>query len=314
MLLALPFPARAQQVGRVYRVGYIGTGRGKSVFGDAFEQGMRERGYELGKNLIIEYRFAEGQFDRLPALAAELVRLKVDVIVTSINPTTVAAIRATSTIPVVMAFGNDPIGAGLISSLAHPGGNLTGLSMDTGDELLGKRLELLKETAGRLARVAVLYNGANTVHQLSLKNMELPARHLKITLIPVEYRESHDFEGAFKSMTAKRAGGLFLFSDGVSFDQRILIANLAVKNRFPSSYPAQEYVEAGGLESYGPNLVNNMRRAVVYVDKILKGANPGDLPVEQPMKFEFVISLKTAKQIGLTIPQWTLMKADKVIQ
>jgi putative ABC transport system substrate-binding protein len=313
MLLALPFPVQAQQPKKVYRIGYLGTGT-RSSFADVFEQGMRDHGYQLGKNLLIEYRFAEGKFDRLPDLAANLVRLNVDVIVTGVNPAIVAAKQATSTIPIVMTFGNDPIGSGLVASLANPGGNLTGLSIDTGDEFLGKRLELMKETSGKLSRVAVLFNSANSGHQLYLKNLDLPARHLRLTLIPVGYRETGDFENAFKTMTTKHAGGMFLFSDGVSFAQRTLIASLAVKRRLPSAYPAREYVEAGGLASYGPDLNNNMRRAAIYVDKILKGTKPADLPVEQPMRFEFVINLKTAKEIGLTIPQWTLMKADKVIR
>ncbi|HXK30569.1 MAG TPA: ABC transporter substrate-binding protein [Candidatus Binatia bacterium] len=305
--------AAAQQPTKVYRIGYLGTGT-RSPFVDVFEQGMRDHGYQLGKNLLIEYRFAEGKFDRLPDLAADLVRLNVDVIVTGVNPAIVAAKQATSTIPIVMTFGNDPIGSGLVASLANPGGNLTGLSVDTGDEFLGKRLELMKEMSGKLSRVAVLFNSANSGHQLYLKNLEHPARGLKLTLIPVGYRETGDFENAFKTMTTKQAGGVFLFSDGVSFAQRTLIASLAVKRRLPSGYPAREYVEAGGLASYGPDLNNNMRRAATYVDKILKGTKPADLPVEQPMKFELIISLKTAKQIGLTVPPNLLVRANKVIR
>ena len=275
---------------------------------------MRDHGYESGKNLVIEYRFAEGKFDRLSGLAAELASLNVDVIVTSINPAIVAAVQATSTIPVVMTFGNDPVGAGLVTSLARPGGNLTGLSMDTGDEFLGKRLELMKEMAGKLSRLAVLYNIANTGHQLYLKTLEKPARALKLTLVPVGYREPSDFENAFDAMTTKQADGMFLFSDGISFAQRPLIANLAVKHRLPSGFPGKEYVDAGGLSSYGPDLVYISRRAAIYVDKILKGAKPADLPIEQPTKFEFIINLKAANQIGLTIPPSVLAKADKVIR
>ena len=313
IFLATVWPAGAQQPGKVYRIGYLGTS-GRGPFSDAFEQGLRDHGYELGKNIVIEYRYAEGKFDRLPGLAAELVRLNVDVIVTGINPTIVAAMQATSTIPIVTTFSNDPIGAGLIASLAHPGGNLTGLSLDTGDEFLGKRLELMKEATGKLSRLAVLYNGANVGHQLYLKNLEAPARALKLTLIPVAYRESGDFESAFHTLASKQAGGVFLFSDGVSFGQRPVIASLAVKQRLPSGFPAKEYVEAGGLLSYGPDLVHLSRRGAVYVDKILKGAKPADLPVEQPTKFELVINLKTAKQIGLTIPPNVLARADRVIR
>jgi putative ABC transport system substrate-binding protein len=222
--------------------------------------------------------------------------------------------QATSTIPIVTTFSNDPIGAGLIASLAHPGGNLTGLSMDTGDEFLGKRLELMKEATGKLSRLAVLYNGANVGHQLYLRNLEAPARALKLTLIPVAYLDSGDFESAFHTLASKQAGGVFLFSDGVSFGQRPLIASLAVKQRLPSGFPAREYVEAGGLLSYGPDLVHLSRRGAVYVDKILKGAKPADIPVEQPTKFEMVINLQAAKQIGLTVPPNVLARADRVIR
>jgi putative ABC transport system substrate-binding protein len=313
MLLGLCWLAEAQQPGKVYRIGYLGSAA-RGPFVEAFEQGLRDHGYELGKNVIIEYRSAGGKLDRLPGLAAELVRLNVEVIVTGINPTIVAAMQATSTIPIVMHFANDPVGAKLVASLAHPGGNLTGLSIDTGDEFLGKRLELMKEASGKLSRLAVLYNSTNVGHQVYLKNLETPAHGLKLTLIPVGYREPSDFENAFHTMTSKQAGGVFLFSDGVSFGQRPLIANLAVKHRLPSGFPAKEYVEAGGLLSYGPDLVHISRRAAVYVDKILKGAKPADLPVEQPTKFEFVVNLKAAKQIGITIPPNVLARADRVIR
>ena len=312
MLVALCAIAEAQQAGKVCRIGYLGTS-GRGPFSEAFALGLRDHGYEIGKNLLIEYRFAEGKFDRLPSLAAELVRLNVDVIVTGINPTIVAAMQATSTIPIVMTFGNDPLGAGLVASLARPSGNLTGLTIDTGDEFLGKRLELMKEASGKSSRLAVLYNNTNVGHQLYLKNLEAPARALQLTLIPVGYRDVGDFENAFHTMTAQ-AGGVFLFSDGVSFGQRPLIASLAVKHRLPSGFPAKEYVEVGGLLSYGPDLVHLSRRGATYVDKILKGAKASELPVEQPTKFELVINLKTAKQIGLTIPPNVLARADKVIK
>jgi putative ABC transport system substrate-binding protein len=308
-------PALAQPA-KIYRVGVLWMTRREQVQSriDAFEQGIRDHGYVIGKNLLIEYRYADGKFDRLADLAAELVRLNVDVLVTGVNPGIVALKQATSTIPIVMTSGNDPVGTGLVASLAHPGGNITGLSIDTGEENFGKRLEILKEVSVKLSRVAVLFNSNNAAHQLYLKNLDLPARHLKLTLIPVGYRQADDFENAFKTMMAKRAGAMFLFSDGVSADQRSLIASLAIKNRLPSSFPERVYVEAGGLTSYGPDLDNNTRRAATYVDKILKGAKAADLPVEQPMKFDFIINLKTAKLIGLTIPQWTLMKADRVIR
>jgi putative tryptophan/tyrosine transport system substrate-binding protein len=213
-----------------------------------------------------------------------------------------------------MTFSNDPLGAGLVNNLAHPGGNLTGLTIDTGDEFLGKRLELMKETSGNLSRVAVLYNSTNVAHQLYLKNLEAPARVLKFTLVPVGYRDPGDFENAFHTITSAQAGAVFLFSDGASFGQRVLIANLAVKRRLLSGFPAKEYVEAGGLLSYGPDLVHISRRGAAYVDKILKGAKPADLPIEQPTKFELAINLNTAKQIGLTIPPNVLARADRVIK
>lgn len=316
LLVALSFPVAAQQTGRVYRVGFLWPTRQEQAQSrvDMFKQGMREHGYEVGKNLVIEARFADGKSDRLAGLAAELVQLKVDVIVTGVNPGVVAAKQATSTIPIVMTTGNDPIGTGLVASLARPGGNVTGLSMDTGEENFGKRLELLKESLSKLARAAVLFNSANAAHQLYLKNLQEPARYLKLTLLPVGYRERGDFENAFKSMIPQRAEAMFLFSDGVSADQRTLIASLAIKHRLPSSYPVRSYVEAGGLQSYGPDFDNNIKRAAVYVDKIFRGANPAELPIEQPMKFEFVINLKTAKQIGVTIPPEVLARASKIIR
>ena len=312
-LLAVASFTEAQQASKVHRIGYLGSSA-RGAFSDAFEQGLRDLGYEIGKSLVIEYRSADGKFDRLPALAAELVRLNVDVIVAGINPTIDAAMQATSTIPIVMTFGNDPVGAKLVASLARSGGNLTGLTIDTGDEFLGKRLELMKEAMPKLSRLAVLYNSANVGHQLYLKNLDAPARALKLTLLPVGYRDPGDFENAFNSMTSKQAGGVFLFSDGVSFGQRPLIGKLAVKHRLPSGFPAKEYVEAGGLLSYGPDLVHISRRGAVYVDKILKGAKPADLPVEQPTKFEFIVNLKTAMEIGLKIPPNMLVRADRVIR
>ncbi len=306
----------AQQTGIVYRLGYLWFSRpeqGQARL-DAFVEGLRSHGYVIGKNLTIEFRWADGKTERLAELAADLVRLNVDVIVTGVNPGVVAAKKATSTIPIVMAIGNDPIGSGLVASLARPGGNVTGLSMDTGEENFGKRLELMKESSGKLSRLAVLFNSANPAHQRYVTSLELPARSLSLTLIPVGYREAGDFVNAFKTIMVQRAGGMFLFSDGVSADQRVLIANLAIRNHLPSSYPERTYVEAGGLLSYGPDLNNNMLRAATYVDKILKGAKPAELPIEQPTKFEFILNLKTAKQIGLTIPPNVLARADRVIR
>ena len=315
IFLALaPFqPCYAQPSSKVYRIGYLGTSV-RGAFAEAFEQGLRDHGYQIGKNLVIEYRFAGGKIDRLPALAAELVRLNVDVMVTGINPTIIAAMRATTTIPIVTTFSNDPVGGKLIASLARPGGNLTGLSVDTGDEFLGKRLELLKGAANKISRLAVLYNSDNVGHRLYLKNMVGPANALGFSLLPTGYRDQGAFDSAFDTMVANQAEGVFLFSDGVSFRKRPLIASLAVKHRLPAGYPAKEYVEAGGLMSYGPDLLHISRRGAAYVDKILKGARPADLPVEQPTKFELVVNLKAARQIGITIPPSVLAGADQVIR
>jgi len=315
-VLATVALVEAQQPANVYRIGYLWQSRREQGQGrlEAFEQGLRSHGYVVGKNLFIEYRWADGKFDRLADLAADLVRLNVDLIVTGVNPGVVAAKQATSTISIVMTAGNDPVGTGLVASLARPGGNVTGLSLDTGEENFGKRLELMKESSGKLSPLAVLFNSANAAHQRYLKSLESPARSLSVKLIPVGYQEAGDFEKAFEAMKAQRAGGMYLFSDGVSADQRTLIASLAIKNRLPSSYPDRAYVEAGGLLSYGPDLNNNMLRAAAYVDKILKGAKPAELPIEQPTKFEFVINLKTAKQIGVTISPNVLARADRVIR
>jgi putative ABC transport system substrate-binding protein len=316
-LLLLPCSSvYAQQTTKVYRVGYLwptrkeqGQSRRK-----VFEEAMRRQGYVVGKNLWIEERWADGSSDRLVELAADLARAKVDVIVTGVNPAVVAARKATSTIPIVMISGNDPVGSGLVESLARPGGNVTGLSMDTGEENFGKRLELLKDTVAKLSRVAVLFNNTNAAHQLYMKNLEPAGRPMGLTLILVAYREVGDFENCYKTITAQHAGAMYLFSDGVSADRRELITGLAIKNHLASSYPERSYVEAGGLQSYGPNFNVNVQRAAVYIDKIFKGARPGELPIEQPNKFELVINLKTAKQIGLAIPPNVLARADRVIK
>ena len=231
-ILAVVQIGEAQQPARIYRIGYLWPTRpeqGQSRF-HVFKLGMGDLGYAVGKNLVIESRWADGKSDRLADLAADLVRLNVDVIVTGVNAGVVAAKQATSTIPIVMTSGNDPIGSGLVAKSARPGGNVTGLTIDTGEKNFGKRLELTKELSGNLSRVAVLFNGTNAAHQLYLKNLDQPARSLKLTLVPLEYREAGDFEKAFKAMTAKHVGGMFLFSDGVSADQRTVIASLAMKN------------------------------------------------------------------------------------
>jgi putative ABC transport system substrate-binding protein len=322
LLLALSFPAQAQQAKKVPRIGYLSPGSPPSNSSaplpptvEAFRQGLRELGYIEGKNIIIEYRYAERKFERFPELAAELVRLKVDVIRPGGGPASLkAAVNATKTIPIVMVTtSGDPVETRLINSLARPGGNITGLTQTS--ELLGKRLDLLKETIPGLSRVAILWD-ANVGPYVLRKDWEDAARSLKLQLLPFEVRGPNDFNAALEAFRKDRAGGLHvhgtpLFSAG---NQGKWIAELATKDRLPTISQWREFAEAGGLMTYGPNLLDMNRRAAYYVDKILQGAKPADLPVEQPMKFEFVINLKTAKQIGLTIPPNVLARADKVIK
>jgi ABC-type uncharacterized transport system substrate-binding protein len=316
VLFVFSVPAEGQQAKKIYRIGYLQTSTREQQlhFVKAFEDSLRNLGYTVGKDLLIEYRFANGKMERLPQLAADLVGLNVDVIVTGTNPNTLAAKTATSAIPIVMAFGNDPVGTGFVASLARPRGNITGLSVDAGEEIQGKRLELLKESVPNIFRVAVLLNRANTAHNYYLKTMESSARALNVTLVPVEYTATGDFDSAFRTMVNQHANGVNILGDGITFNEREKIARLQRQYRVPSVSSVKEFVEAGGLMSYGVDLTDNMRRAATYVDKILKGRKPAELPVEQPTKFEFVINLKAAKQIGLTIPPKVLARADRVIK
>jgi len=319
LLAALVFMVsivEAQQAQKIPRIGFL-LAPSRSATAeplDAFRQGLRELGYVNGQNIVIEYRYAEGQFDQLPTLAAELVRLKVDLIVAAGG---IQAIRpaknATSTIPIVMTGTTDPVASGLVASLARPAGNITGVTLG-GPELYGKRLELLKEIVPRVSRVAVFLNPTSPAEPLWLKDMHASAQALGLKIQSFEVRRSNDLEGAFQAATKWRARGLTVAGDPVFSANRKQILDFAANNRLPGIYPWREYVEDGGLMSYSTKLSDLYRRAAVYVDKILKGAKPGDLPVEQPTKFELVINLKSAKQIGLTIPQWTLMKADRVIK
>jgi putative ABC transport system substrate-binding protein len=271
-------------------------------------------GYVEAKNIIIEYRFAEGKFDRLPDLAAELVRLNVEVIVAAGVPPTRAAKQITTTIPIVMAGGGDPVSTGLVASFARPGGNITGSSDLTVDSIT-KRLELLKEVVPKASRVAVLFNLANPTNPLQLKETQAAAPTLGVTIVPVEIKGAEDFDQAFATMKKKRADALVVFSDPMFGFYQKQIADLAVKSRLPAIYGSRYYVEAGGLMSYGTtNPDDHFRRAAIYVDKIFKGATPAELPIERPMKLDLVINLKAAKQIGLTIPQSVLYRADKVIK
>jgi putative ABC transport system substrate-binding protein len=315
-LLAAPFTANAQPAGKVYRVGYLTAGSiaANPRVLEAFRQGLRELGWVEGQNVVIEYRSAEGRFDRLPDLAAELVRLKVDVIVGAATPAVVAAKKATASIPIVGVSLTEPVGIGLIASLARPGGNVTGVSYSVGTDIFGKDLELLTEAVPKVRRIAVLSNPDGPVYTHTTSNIKEAARSLGLQLQLVEARGPGDFDGAFATMARERVGALLVVTDPVFIPHRARLVGLAAKNRLPSIFTQRADVEAGGLMSYGPNFADMYRRAATYVDKILKGAKPADLPVEQPTKFELVINLKTAKALGLTIPPSLLQRADEVIQ
>jgi putative ABC transport system substrate-binding protein len=281
---------------------------------EAFRQGLRDLGYVEGQNLVMEYRYMEGRAEQLPDLAAELVRLKVDVIVAGGTAAIRAAQHATRTIPIVMAVAYDPVGEGLVASLARPGGNITGLSW-LGAELPGKRLEILKETVPQLSRLAVLANPANPAYKPAMHNLTRAAQALGLQLQVVEVRRADDLDTAFAAISRAGADALIVQEDALLFSGlHGRITELAAKNRRPTMYGWRYYVDAGGLMSYGPSQSDMLRRAATYVDKILKGANPGDLPVEQPTKFELIINLKTAKALGLTMPPFLLFLADEVIQ
>ena len=308
--------AAAQQPTKVPRIGYLGSTSLSAIPEriEAFRQGLRELGYVEGKNIVIEYRWAEEKLDRLPALAAELVRLKVDVIVARGSGDIRAAKEATTTIPIVMINGGDAVGSGFVASLARPGGNVTGFSTFR-PELSGKRLELLKEIVPRLSRVAVFVSSTSQDHAQVLKDLDLAAGPLGVKLQYLDILSSKDVETAFRAAGKGRADAvLFRVSATFVSFQRPQIAELAVKSRLPAIYEGAADVEAGGLMSYGTSITDLDRRAATYVDKILKGARPADLPVEQPKKFEFIINLKAAKQIGLTIPPNVLVRADRVIR
>ena len=305
----------AQQPAKVPRIGYL-AGASPSAIAfrtEAFRQGLHERGYVEGKNIMIEYRFAEGNFRPQKELAAELVRLNVDVIVTSGPASTRAAKEATATIPVVMTFDSDPVESGSVASLARPGGNITGLST-LAPEISGKQLELLKEIVPRLSRVVVLGSSANPGNVQVLKEMEAASRGFGLKLQHLDVLDAKEIEALFRTASNERADAVVVLAGTVIIAQRRQIADLAIKSRLPSIYERREFVQAGGLMSYGISVIDLDRRAAVYVDKILKGAKPADLPVEQPKKFELIINLKTAKQIGLTIPLNVLARADKVIK
>ena len=312
MLLALPFPAWAQQTGKIFRIGFLdnSTASGTAVLLDAFRQELRKLGWIEGKNITIEYRFAEQKNERLPELAAELVRLKVDLIVTSGAPTALVAKKATSTIPIVMTSSVDPVGAGLVASLARPGGNITGFA-GLGSELNTKRLELLKDAVPRLTRVGIL----RTSGSVQWKEIRPAALALKLKLEEIDAQpDPKGLESFFKTAKQKQVGAIMMPAGRRFFVERKRIVELAVKYRMPAIYPDKGYVEEGGLMSYGADTTGGYRLAAVYVDKILKGTKPAELPVQQAMRFEFIINLKAAKQIGHTIPYELLWRANRVIK
>ena len=314
VLLSSPLVAQAQPVGKVPRVGFLfGLSPGPSREIDAFQRGLRELGYIEGHNIAIEYRYAHGHVERLPELAAELVRLNPDVIVAPYTPPALAAKRATSTIPIVFAVVADAVGAGLIATLGRPGGNITGLTSASA-ELGGKRLELLKQVTPKASRVAVLYNPVDRSNVLVLKELQEPAPKLGLTLQPVPVREPADFEGAFSAMTRERAHAMFGVPGVLTYEHKEILVGLAGKRRLLAMWGHRQFVDAGGLMSYAVNFYDQIRQTAIYVDKILKGARPGDLPVEQPTRYELVINLKTAKALGLTIPQSVLLQADQVLE
>ncbi len=315
LLAAAPTAADAQQPAKVPRIGFLQASSSSVTrhFADAFRQGLRELAYVEGQNFVIEERWAEGRAERLPDLAADLVRLKVDVIVTGSTPGARAAKQATTKIPIIAVVVGDPVRTGLVASLARPGGNLTGLSDITVD-MSAKRLELLKEVAPTASRVAVLWNPTHPTNPLQLRETQIAAQALGLTLQPVEVRSSDELDRAFAAMVRERASALLVLAETLTLLHRRRVAELSARNRLPAMYPFREQAEAGGLMSYGPSIPAMYRRAAAYVDKILKGTKPADLPVEQPMRFEFVINMKTAKALGITFPPSIMVRADRVIQ
>jgi putative ABC transport system substrate-binding protein len=315
VLLAVAVIAEAQQAAKVGKIGWlsIGSDSGAGSTIRAVPPELRALGYVEGKNIAFDYRYADNKLDRLPALADELVRLKVDVLVTPGTPAAIAAKNATRTIPIVFFRVSDPVPLGLVDSLSRPGGNVTGFT-EISEVLAGKRLELLKETVPKLSRVAVLWNPQNPGNAQQWKESQLPARELGLQLHSMEVSSADKYEGAFKEAVKARSGALAVAQDALAGSNLKLIADLAIKHRLPASYPRGEFVDNGGLMSYGPDPDESFKRVASMIDKIFKGAKPADLPVEQPTKFELVINLKTAKQIGLTIPPEVLARANRLIR
>jgi len=308
-----PLAAEAQPAGRLPRVGVISEGATLPSSATGFGQGLRELGYTEGQNIIVEYRYAAGRSDQFPKFATELIALGVDVLVVQGTVSAQSAKAVTSTVPIVFALAGDPVGSGLVASLARPGGNATGLS-NLVSELSGKQLEILKAAAPQVSRIGVLYNPVNPASRVALEEARAAARTLAVALEVQEIRQPNELARAFSLLRARRAGALLMISDSVLLTQVSEVSKLALQSRLPAIVANREFPEAGGLFAYGPSFRENLRRAAGYVDKILKGAKPADLPVEQPTKFDLVINLKTAKALGLTIPQSLLVRADEIIQ
>ncbi len=313
--VAAPAGLRAQQQAtKIYRIGYLGSGTANPRLQEVFHQGLRDLGWIEGQNYGIDYRFAEGQYDVLRGLADELVRLKVDAIVAAPTPAALAAKSATATVPIVGIGFDNPIENGLVASLARPGGNVTGLSYGVGPEIFGKDLELLREILPELRNVAVLSNPAGPNHAPMISNVKRAAQSLGVELLLLDASGPGEFDGAFAAMAKERVGALFVFGDPMLGVHRARLAELAAQYRLPTMHTNRPHVEAGGLMCYGPSFSDLWRRAATYVDKIFKGVRPADLPVEQPTKFELIINLRTAKAIGIEIPQSILLRADEVIE
>jgi putative ABC transport system substrate-binding protein len=315
MLSALSFPVEAQQPGKVPRIGFLGnsTATLEANLIAPFREGLRDLGYVEGKNIVIEWRWAEGKYERFPTLIAELIASKVDLIVTAGTPATVALKKATTTLPLVMIAVGDPVGSGLIASLAHPGGNLTGLT-SISPELDGKRLELLREVVPKISHVAVLWNPTSPLQVAAERETQTAAHAMKIKVLSLGVQAEEQFDDAFATILRERPAALLVLADRLFLHHRARIMDFATKHHLPGVHAYVELVEAGGLMSYGPSYAGMHRRAAYFVDRILKGTKPADLPVEAPAKFELVVNLKAAKKIGLTIPQSVLYRADKVIR
>ena len=313
---AAPVVAEAQPVGKVYRIGYL-TVPSRETAGrvaNTFQLALRDLGWIADQNVVVDYRFADSNLDRLPDLAADLARLRADVIVAGANAAVIAAKNASRTIPIVMFLAIDPVGSGLVPSLARPGGNITGLTLTAGPEIYGKQLQLLKDTFPRVSRVAILVNLAVPSYARALREVEIATRALGLRRQVMEIRDPGEFDKAFAAITTARPDAIFVPSDSMFYQHRVRLAHLAAKTRLPAMWGLREHAEAGGLMAYATDLDDLVRRAATYVDKILRGAKPADLPIEQPTKFELVINLKTARALGLTIQPSILARADQVIE